>query len=385
VTNKLEHVKMKKTVKIILILVFVFAVVGAFYYMSQTSSKENVNYELTDLETKDILIKAVATGAVKPREVIEIKPNISGVISEIHVKEGQTVQSGSLIATLTVIPNVNSLNAAQQQISSAKITLNNEAINYNRVKLLYDQGVLPQQDLDNATTSFNMAKQNLNAAESDYKIAQTGIAPGLEKYATIQIRATISGMILSIPVEIGNTVQEINNFSVGTTIATMADVSQMIFEGNVDEADVGKLNESMPLIVTIGALPDEKFEGILNYISPLGVETNGIVQFEIKADVNLKDDIFLRANYSANAEIILAEAKNVVSIETAHLQFDDKNQPFVEVLKPGTENYESPVFQKKIIEIGLSDGVYTEVKGGISKGDKIKVFNTDLEKDAKKK
>ena len=384
-TNKLEHVKMKKTVKIILILVFVFAVVGAFYYMSQTSSKENVNYELTDLETKDILIKAVATGAVKPREVIEIKPNISGVISEIHVKEGQTVQSGSLIATLTVIPNVNSLNAAQQQISSAKITLNNEAINYNRVKLLYDQGVLPQQDLDNATTSFNMAKQNLNAAESDYKIAQTGIAPGLEKYATIQIRATISGMILSIPVEIGNTVQEINNFSVGTTIATMADVSQMIFEGNVDEADVGKLNESMPLIVTIGALPDEKFEGILNYISPLGVETNGIVQFEIKADVNLKDDIFLRANYSANAEIILAEAKNVVSIETAHLQFDDKNQPFVEVLKPGTENYESPVFQKKIIEIGLSDGVYTEVKGGISKGDKIKVFNTDLEKDAKKK
>lgn len=376
---------MKKALKVLLILVFVLAVVSAFYYMFVTSSKENVNYELAETEIRDIKLKAVATGTVKPREVIEIKPNISGVISDIHVKEGQTVEAGALIATLKVIPNINSLNAAQQQINSAKITLNNETINYNRVKELFEQGVLPQQDLDNATTSYHMAQQNLKAAESDYKIAQTGIAPGLEKYATIQIRATISGMILSIPVEIGNTVQEINNFSVGTTIATMADVSQMIFEGKVDEADVGKLKEGMPLIISIGALPNDSFEGILNYISPSGVETNGIVQFEIKADVNLKDDVFLRANYSANAEIVLSEAKEVITIESAHLQFDDKNQPFVEVLKPGTEKYESPVFQKKIVEIGLSDGVYTEIKSGISKEDKIKVFNTDLKSDPKRK
>lgn len=376
---------MKKALKVLLILVFVLAVVSAFYYMFVTSSKENVNYELAETEIRDIKLKAVATGTVKPREVIEIKPNISGVISDIHVKEGQTVEAGALIATLKVIPNINSLNAAQQQINSAKITLNNETINYNRVKELFEQGVLPQQDLDNATTSYHMAQQNLKAAESDYKIAQTGIAPGLEKYATIQIRATISGMILSIPVEIGNTVQEINNFSVGTTIATMADVSQMIFEGKVDEADVGKLKEGMPLIISIGALPNDSFEGVLNYISPSGVETNGIVQFEIKADVNLKDGVFLRANYSANAEIVLSEAKEVITIESAHLQFDDKNQPFVEVLKPGTEKYESPVFQKKIVEIGLSDGVYTEIKSGISKENKIKVFNTDLKSDPKRK
>ncbi|MGB6084719.1 efflux RND transporter periplasmic adaptor subunit [Moheibacter sp.] len=370
---------MKKGLKILLIVLFVGAVIAALFYMYNTSTKDNEKYETTEVTVRDISTKAVATGAVKPREVIEIKPNISGVISEIHVEEGQTVEKGALIATLRVIPNVQSLNAAQQQINSARITLNNEQIQFNRTKSLYDQGVLPKQEYDNALATYQMAQQNLKAAQSDYKIAQTGIAPGLEQYATIQIRATISGMILSIPVEIGNTVQEINNFSVGTTIATMADVNQMIFEGNVDEADVGKLKEGMKLTITIGALPDEQFEGVLNYISPSGVDTSGIVQFEIKADVNLKQDIFLRANYSANAEVILSEAKNVVTLESAHIQYDDKGQAYVEVLKPGTEKYDQPVYQKKILETGISDGVYTEVKSGLKKGDQVKVFNTDLE------
>lgn len=376
---------MKKGIKILLIIVFIAGVLAAIFYMYQTSTKDNEKYKTTQVSVKDISIKAVATGAVKPREVIEIKPNISGVISEIHVKEGETVEKGALIATLKVIPNVSSLNAAQQQINSAKITLNNEKIQFNRTKSLYEQGVMPKQEYDNAYASYKMAQQNLTAAQSDYKIAQTGIAPGLEKYATIQIRATISGMILSIPVEIGNTVQEINNFSVGTTIATMADVSQMIFEGNVDEADVGKLKEGMPLSISIGALPDEKFEGILNYISPSGVDTSGIVQFEIKADVNLKKNIFLRANYSANAEIVLSEAKNVLALESAHIQYDDKAKPFAEVLKPGTEKYESPVYQKRILDVGISDGVYTEIKSGLTKTDKIKIFNTDLKESEAKK
>lgn len=374
---------MKKALKIILIIVFVLAVLAALFYMYKTSTKENEEFKTTEVVIRDISTKAVATGAVKPREVIEIKPNISGVISEIHVKEGETVEKGALIATLRVIPNISSLNAAQQQINSAKITLSNEKIKFDRTKSLYEQGVLPKQDYDNAYANFQMAKQNLTAAQNDYKIAQTGIAPGLEKYATIQIRATISGMILSIPVEIGNTVQEINNFSVGTTIATMADVNEMIFEGNVDEADVGKLKEGMKLTITIGALPDEEFQGVLNYISPSGVDTSGIVQFEIKADVDLKKDIFLRANYSANAEVILSEAKNAVALESAHIRYDDKGNAYVEVLKPGTEKYKAPVYQKKIIKTGISDGVYTEIKSGLKKGDKVKIFNTDLEEDKK--
>ena len=370
---------MKKIVKIGLVLLFVLAVVGALAYMYKTSTKELDKFETTEVEVRDISIKAVATGSVKPREVIEIKPNISGVITEIHVKEGDVVQQGALIATLKVIPNLNSLNAAQQQISSAQITLNNEKIQFNRTQSLYEQGVVPKQEYDNALAKYQMAQQSIREAQSNYKLAQSGVAPGLEKYANTQIRATISGMLLSIPVEIGNTVQEINNFSVGTTIATMADVKQMIFEGKVDEADVGKLKENMPLTITIGALPDDKFSGILNFISPSGVETNGIVEFEIKADVTLKDDIFLRANYSANAEVNLAEAKNVLTLESAHIRYDDDGKAFVEVLKPGTEEYDQPVYLKKLIVVGLTDGVYTEIKSGINKGDKVKVFNTDLE------
>lgn len=370
---------MKKALKIFLLLLFVVAVIAAIAYMYKTSAKENSTYDTVEAVKRDLSTKAVATGSVKPREVIEIKPNISGVISEIHVKEGQTVEKGALIATLRVIPNVQSLNAAQQQIRSAKITLNNEEIQFNRTKSLYEQGVIAKQEYDNGLMSYQMAQQQLKEAQSNYQIAQSGIAPGLEQYATIQIRATISGMILSIPVEIGNTVQEINNFSVGTTIATMADVNQMIFEGKVDEADVGKLAEQMPIVISIGALPDEKFNGILNFISPSGVETNGVVEFEIKADVNLKDNVFLRANYSANAEVILSQAKDVLTLESAHIRYDDKGQAYVEVLKPGTESYEQAVYLKKNIETGITDGVYTEIKSGISSGDQIKIFNTDLE------
>lgn len=370
---------MKKTIKIGLILLFIGAVVLAMGYMYKTSTKELERFETTEVVTRDLSTKAVATGTVKPREVIEIKPNISGVISQLHVKEGDIVKSGDLIATLKVIPNVNSLNVAQQQINSAKISLNNEQVQFNRVKSLYEQGVIPKQEYDNALMTYQMAQQNLKEAQSNYQIAQTGVAPGLEQYATTQIRATISGMILSIPVEIGNTVQEINNFSVGTTIATMADINQMIFEGKVDEADVGKLKEGMSLTISIGALPDEKFKGELNFISPSGVETNGIVEFEIKADVNLKEDVFLRANYSANAEVNLAEVKNATALETAHIQYDEDGQAFVEILKPGTEEYDQPVYLKKNIKLGMSDGVYTEIKEGLSKGDKVKIFNTDLE------
>lgn len=370
---------MKKGLKILLIIGFILAVVLAIGYMYKTSTKELDKFETADVVKRDIVTKAVATGSVKPRELIEIKPNISGVISQIHVKEGDVVNSGDLIATLKVIPSVSSLNSAQQQINSARITLSNEEIQFNRTKSLYEQGVVPKQDYDNALTSYRMAQQNLKEAESNYRIAQTGVAPGLENYATTQIRATISGMILTIPVEIGNMVQEINNFSTGTTIATMADVKQMIFEGKADEADVGKLKEGMPISVTIGALPDEKFEGVLSFISPSGEENNGIVQFEIKADVRLKEDIFLRANYSANAEVILSEAKDALSIETAHIRYDDKGEPYVEILKPGTEKYDQPVYQKKMLKLGISDGVYTQVTAGLKEGDKVKIFNTDLE------
>ncbi|MEG1199063.1 MAG: efflux RND transporter periplasmic adaptor subunit, partial [Algoriella sp.] len=250
---------MKKVLKILLIVVFIAAVIGIIFYFGKKNSQTNETYETTSPFMGNVEVKAVATGEVKPLETIEIKPNISGVIKSINVSEGQYVEKGQLIVELKVVPNVQSLNAAQQAINAAKITVDQEQRNFNRTSTLYNQGVLPKADYDNANATYKSAQQQLKAAQNDYKVAQTGVAPGLEAFATTRILATTSGMILDIPVEVGNMVQEINNFSTGTTIATMADVKKMIFEGKVDEAEVGKLKEGMKINVSIGAIPNKTF------------------------------------------------------------------------------------------------------------------------------
>lgn len=361
----------KKIIIIISVLVLAGLGIWAFLYNQNRSAREIETYETTKPFRTDIRKTSVATGDVKPRESIEIKPNISGVISKLSVEEGAMVEQGQLIATIKVIPNVNSLNSARQMINSAEITLQNETRNYNRQKSLFDQGVIAKAEYENALASYNIARQNLQNAQNDYKVAQSGIAPGLERYATTQIRSTIKGMVLDIPVEIGDNVQEINNFSTGTTIATVANIEDMIFEGKVDEADVGKLKEGMPIEIKIGALPDETFSGELFFISPSGVEENGVVQFEIKATVDLKDETFVRAGYSANAEIVTQNQKNVLALKESEIQYDEKGNPFVEVKKGET-------WEKKSVRLGASNGVEVEILGGITENDEIKVHNTDL-------
>lgn len=340
-------------------------------YNQNKNAQEIATFQTTQPFRTDIKKTSVATGDVKPRESIEIKPNISGVISKLAVEEGASVEKGQLIASIKVIPNVGNLNAAKQQINSAQINLQNETRNYNRQKSLYNQGVIAKAEYENALATYNIAQQNLRNAQNDYKVAQSGIAPGLERYATTQIRSTIKGMVLDIPVEIGDNVQEINNFSTGTTIATVANIDDMIFEGKVDEADVGKLKEGMPIEITIGALPDEKFTGKLYFISPSGVEENGVVQFEIKATVDLKTESFVRAGYSANAEVVTENRKNILALKESEIQYDEKGSPFVEI-KNG-ENWE-----KKNVRLGASDGVNVEILGGLKEGDEVKIYNTDL-------
>lgn len=369
--------KSKKIILIVVILVIVLLGAWAFIYNKNKSAQENVTYETTKLFKTDIKKTVVATGEVKPRETIDIKPNISGVISELAVEEGSKVENGQLIAKIKVIPNVGSLNNAKQAINSAQISVQNETRNYNRQKSLFDQGVISKSEYESALASYNIAKQNLRNAQNDYKVAQTGIAPGLEKYATTQIRSTIKGMVLSIPVEIGDNVQEINNFSVGTTIATVANIEDMIFEGKVDEADVGKLKDGMDIEISIGALPDETYTGTLDFISPSGTEENGVVQFKIKATVDLTGDAFVRAGYSANAEIVTENLKNVWALKEGIIQYDEDDTPYVEV-KNG-ENWE-----RKNIRLGTGDGVNIAILGGVTENDEIKVFNTDLKDDKEK-
>jgi HlyD family secretion protein len=370
---------MKKIIKILMIVVFIAAVIGVIIYFGNKNSQANETYETTSPFMGNIEVKAVATGEVKPLKTIEIKPNISGVIKSINVAEGQYVEKGQLICEIKVVPNVQSLNAARQSINAAKIIVDQERRNFGRTSTLYQQGVLPRQDYDNANATYQSALQQLKTAEYDYKVAQTGVAPGLEAYATTRILATASGMILDIPVEVGNMVQEINNFSTGTTITTMADVKKMIFEGKVDEAEVGKLKEGMKINVSIGAIPNKTFTAILDFISPQGVASNGVVQFEIKAPVQLDSDNFIRAGYSANAEVVTQEAKNVLLVKTAHVRYDENQKPYVEVLKSGKG--QDATYEKKYITLGITDGVNVQVKTGLKKSDKIKIWNTDLKKD----
>lgn len=365
----------KKIIFILLGVILAGFGTWAFIYNKNKSSQETATYKTTKAFRTDIKKKSVATGDVKPRESIEIKPNISGVISKLSVEEGALVEKGQLIASIKVIPNVGNLNAARQQINSAQIALQNETRNYNRQKSLYNQGVIAKAEYESSLASFNIARQNLQNAQNDYKVAQSGIAPGLEQYATTQIRSTIKGMVLDIPVEIGDNVQEINNFSTGTTIATVANIDDMIFEGKVDEADVGILKEGMPIEITIGALPDQTFSGELFFISPSGIEENGVVQFEIKAAVNLKKETFIRAGYSANAEIITENKRNVLALKESEIQYDEKGNPFVEIKKGET-------WEKKTVRLGVSDGVNVEILQGITANDEIKIPNTDLKDEA---
>ncbi len=365
---------MNKAIRIILILLFIAATIWAVMYLKKTNTKENITYETTNAFKTDISTKAVATGSINAKEDIEIKPNISGIINEILVEEGDSVKKGDIIARLNVVPSVNNLSNAKSKINSTKISLNNEERNYNRQKSLFNEGVIPKATLEQAEVTYLNAKETLRAAKENYEIIRTGTSGSFKNEANTQIKAKITGMVLDIPVEVGDQVIESNTMNAGTTIATLADVSNMIFEGNVDEAEVGKLKEGMPIKISIGALAGQSFDATLYFISPLGVDENGTVKFEIKANVQLKDSTFIRAGYSANAEIILETKKDILAIKESLLRFENNGTPYVEI---STGNEESP-YEKRYIELGISDGSNVEVKGGISESDAIKVLNTDL-------
>ncbi|MGA8852984.1 MAG: HlyD family efflux transporter periplasmic adaptor subunit, partial [Christiangramia sp.] len=278
--------------------------------------------------------------------------------------------AGDLIAKIRVIPNVSSLQSAKDAVATAKINLDNEKKVYERQKELYDKGVISANDYDVAEVSYKRAEQNFKSAEQNYEIVRTGTTSGIGSAANTLIRSTVEGMVLDVPVKTGNQVIESNNFNDGTTIATLADVNEMIFEGKVDESEVGKIKEDLPLEVTVGAIENKTFDAVLDYIAPKGVDENGAIQFEIKGTLNKADTTFIRAGLSANASIILARADNVLAIKEALVQFDpETKEPFVEVMTGDQE------FEKQDVELGVSDGINVEVLDGIKKGDKIKVWN----------
>ena len=377
---------MKKTKTIIILATIAVLFIGSMYWLYTKNIEDPVVYETEKPAMGSILKKTVATGSIVPKEEVLIKPNISGIIDEIFVEAGQVVKSGDLIAKVKVVPNVSSLNSAKSninnvrtQVETARLAFENQKNIYNRQKELFEKGVISANEFDNAQLSYNQAQQRLKqeqvgltAANQNYDIVKTGTTSGMGASANTEIRATVAGMVLDIPVKTGNQVIEANNFNDGTTIATIADVDKMIFEGKVDESEVGKIKEGLPLEITVGALPDELFDAELDYIAPKGVDENGAIQFEIKGTMKNLDTTktFIRAGLSANASIILAKAENVLTIKEALVQYDSKTQePFVEVMVGDQK------FERREVKLGISDGIDVEVKSGVSENDNIKVWN----------
>ncbi|MGB5274961.1 MAG: efflux RND transporter periplasmic adaptor subunit [Flavobacteriaceae bacterium] len=361
---------MKKSVTIGILIFIVLAFGGSMYYLYQKNAEDPVVYQTEQPSTQTIIKKAVATGSILPLEEVLIKPNISGVIEEIFVEGGDYVKSGDLLARIKVVPNLTALNDARNAIEDAKIALDDQKRNFARQQNLFEKGVVSKVDLERAQLTLDQAKQTFAAANKRYDIVKTGTTQGYGNTANTQIRATVSGMVLEVPVEVGNQVIESNNFNEGTTIAAIADVDKMIFEGKVDESEVGKIKEDLPLEITVGAIENKVFDAVLDYIAPKGNAENGAIQFEIKGSLKKGDSTFIRAGLSANASIILGRADSVLAIKEALVQFDDKTKkPFVEIEKGNQQ------FERTDIELGLSDGIFVEIKSGITKDDKIKVWN----------
>ena len=361
---------MKKSVTIIILIVIALGFSISLYYLYSKKQEDPIIYTTETPTTETIVKQTVATGSIVPKEEILIKPNISGIIDEVAIEAGDIVKQGDLIAKLKIVPNVNNLASSKNQISTAKIALDNQKKIYDRQKALFDKGVISANEFDQANTSYLQAKQTYDAANQTYQIVKTGSARGLGVSANTEIRATVAGMVLDVPVKTGNQVIESNNFNDGTTIATLANVNNMIFEGKVDESEVGKVSEGLPLEITVGAIENKTFDAVLDYIAPKGVSENGAIQFEIKGTLQKQDSTFIRAGLSANASIILAKAENVLAIKEALVQYDPKTQlPFVEI-ETGEQS-----FERRDVKLGISDGINVEVLEGLSKDDKIKVWN----------
>ena len=360
---------MKKSVKIILGIIFLILLLVVLKYFKDSNSKSIEDFKVEEPFYTSINSKVVATGKLNPEEEIELKPQISGIVDKIFVEEGDVVKKGDLIAKIRVVPNEQSMASAKSRIASSNLSYKNAETLYKRNKALFEKGVISQQDFENSELSFNQAKETLNQAQNDYQIIKQGSLSGGSS-ANTNIVAQIQGTILEIPVREGDQVIESNNFNAGTTIATIADMSLMIFEGKVDEAEVGKLKENTPLEITIGAINTKKFNADLTFIAPKGVDEQGAVMFKIKASLKLNDSINIRAGYSANAALILDKSENILAVKESLVQYDKETEkPYVEIEQTPQQ------FVRKDISLGLSDGINVEVTKGISKEDKIKVWN----------
>ena len=359
---------MKKYLKITLLVVVAAILIGTFIFLYQKSKPKTTVYETVTPEIADLEKTTVATGKVEPRDEVLIKPQISGIISEVYKEAGQTIKQGEVIAKVKVIPELGQLNSAESRVRVAEISTAQAETDHERIKKLYNDKLISREDYEKSEVEIKKAREELQTAKDALEIIKEGITKNSASFSSTLIRSTIDGLILDVPIKVGNSVIMSNTFNDGTTIATVANMNDLIFKGKIDETEVGRIHEGMPVKLTIGALQNFTFDAELEYISPKGVEENGANQFEIKAAVHAPDSVQIRSGYSANAEIVLQRAQKVLAVPEGIIEFSG-DSTFVWVM---TDSIPEQKFERRQIKTGMSDGIKLEIKEGLTGKEKVR-------------
>lgn len=358
---------MKRILRIIGLVLLGLLVISTFMFLWQKSRPKVVQYTIVTAQKGDIQKSTVATGKVEPRNEILIKPQMSGIISEVYKEAGDMVKAGDIIAKIQVVPDMVNLSSAESRVERAKLAANQSRSNYERDLKLYKNDVISREEFEKVELQYKNDEEELRAATDNLSLVRTGITQSSAQTSNTLVRSTVDGTILDIPVKVGNSVIQTNNFNDGTTVASVADLSDMLFIGKIDETEVGRLTSGMPIEITIGAIQGRTIPANLEYISPKGTEESGAILFEMKAALKIPEDLFIRAGYSANANIILDKREQVLTIPESSLEFSG-DSAFVYMVK----NEEPQEFERHFVKIGLSDGINIEVTEGLKENDRIR-------------
>lgn len=363
---------MKKYVKIALLVLVAIIFLGTFGFLYQKSQPVSKVYEVENVTIGNLEKTTIATGKIEPRDEILIKPQISGIIETVYKEAGEKVKKDEVIAKVKVIPELGTLNSAESRVRLAEINARQSETDFSRMKKLYEEKLISAEEYEKSEVAVNQAREELQTAKDNLQIVKEGITQNSASFSSTLIRSTIDGLILDVPIKEGNSVIMSNTFNDGTTIATVADMNDLIFRGNIDETEVGRLHEGMPVKITLGALQDMEFQAELEYISPKGVEENGANQFEIKAAIRVPDSVTVRSGYSANAEIVLQRVQNVLTIPESCVEFSG-DTTFVYVLTQSAPQQ----FTRQQVTVGMSDGINIEVKTGLEEGKQVRGNETN--------
>lgn len=359
---------MKKYIKIAVLVLIGIIIIGTFVFLYRKSQPKETVYHTLKAEKTSLRQTTVATGKIEPRDEVEIKPQISGIISEVYKEAGQTIKKNEVIAKVKVIPELGTLNAAESRVRLAEMNGKQAETDLQRMEKLYESKLVSNEEYEQTLLAARQAREEIQAAKDNLEIVKEGITKNSASFSSTLIRSTIDGLILDVPIKVGNSVIMSNTFNDGTTIATVADMSDLIFRGNVDETEVGRIHEGISVKITLGALQNMKFDAVLEYISPKSTESNGANQFEIKAAITVPDSVTIRSGYSANAEMELQRADNVLAVPESAVEFSN-DSAFVYVL---TDSIPVQKFERKSVKTGISDGIKVEIKEGLKDNETIR-------------